>query len=182
MIVNFLVCLYFFLNALACSTTGSGGKSITLLVNHYRVPCTGVGSQLCYLVKKDNAADWEFLYEGIDGFTYEWGKDYELQVEEIKNKKPVADQPPISYRLIKIVSANDAPEDAVFQLVIKDSEMKAIQKTDDGMSLLGQYPVRCDQPQLCNELERRLSSDPKVTCRFSHASDRRAIVLQSIED
>ena len=179
--MNILACLYF-LNAIACSGTGgSPGKSITLFVNHYRVPCTGVGNQLCYLVKKDNASDWEFLYEGIDGFTYEWGKVYELQVEEVKIKKPAADQSPVSYKLIKIVSTKDVPENEVFQLVVKDSEMTAIQKKDSGMSLLGQYPVRCDKPELCNELEQRLSSDGKVICRFRHAADHQAIVLQSIE-
>src|SRR5688572_19816096 len=157
MFIKFLVAFYFFL-ALACIRAENSGsnETIRLIVNHYRVPCVGAGTQLCYLAKERGASSWEYLFEGIDGFRYEWGRVYELDVEKSRRKDVKADQSPVSYKLIRVVGSEDAPTEA-FSMIVKDADMVAIRKADNGeLSLLGQYPLRCASASLCEDLDARL--------------------------
>lgn len=73
--------------------------------------CSGVGRQKCMLVKKGNAKDWEFFYNQIEGFNYEEGYEYVLEVEEQKVDNPPADASSIRYILIKQVSKNQKTSD-----------------------------------------------------------------------
>lgn len=178
-----MVSLYFFYAATCEQASKSPDKTITVVVSHYRVPCFGAGLQLCYLIKKNNQSEWEFLYEGIEGFQYEWGKVYELAVEEIQRKNVMSDQSPVTYKLIRVVSKTDFPANQTFPLVVKDTDMTAVRKDANGkLSLLGQYPIRCSSDALCEELEKELQSQQKVICFFQHAEDKRSLILQSIEN
>ena len=184
MFIKFLFGFYFFL-ALACirAENAANKETIRLIVNHYRVPCVGAGAQLCYLAKEGGASSWEYLFEGIDGFRYEWGKVYELEVEKSRRKDVKADQSPVSYKLIRVIRSEDAPVDEAFPLIVKDADMVAIRKSDNGgLSLLGQYPLRCASDSLCEDLDSRLENAVTVTGLFAHSQDRHSLVLQSLKN
>jgi hypothetical protein len=174
----------YFLNALACGAGKSEGREIVnMVINHYKVPCVGEGTQLCYLTKKDNQSAWEFLFEGIDGFQYQWGKVYELEVEKSIRKDTKADQSPIAYKLIRIINSKDAPADEPFPLMVKDVDMVAIKKDEKGQfSLLGLYPFSCSSPLVCEELEERLQSQANITGLYQHSADHQSLVLQSLKN
>lgn len=66
--------------------------------------CTGVAPQKCLLVKKGDASEWEFFYSPIEGFNYEEGYEYVLEVREDPVENVPADASSIKYTLVKEVS------------------------------------------------------------------------------
>lgn len=66
--------------------------------------CTGVGRQKCLLVKKGDAKDWEYFYSHIEGFNYEPGYEYQLEVKEEKLEDVPADASSVKYVLVKEIS------------------------------------------------------------------------------
>ena len=69
-----------------------------------QVDCTGVGKQKCYLVKEGEAKIWSYMYQSVEGFTYEPGYEYVLKVKKEKVANPPADASSIRYILEKVVS------------------------------------------------------------------------------
>jgi len=66
--------------------------------------CTGVAPMKCLLIKENGEKDWQFLYSGIEGFEYEPGYEYEIEVVKEKIENPAADQSSIKYILTKVLS------------------------------------------------------------------------------
>ena len=63
----------------------------TIYIADYMVDCEGVAPQKCYLVKENVADDWMYWYDEIEGFDYEAGYEYELQVNEVSASSQPAD-------------------------------------------------------------------------------------------
>jgi len=71
------------------------------------VDCSGVGMQKCLLVKKADSTDWEYFYSRIEGFNYERGFEYVLDVKEENVGNVPADASSIKYVLIKQISKTE---------------------------------------------------------------------------
>ena len=69
-----------------------------------RGDCTGVAPMKCLLIKEYGEKDWQFLYNEIEGFEYEPGYEYEIEVVKEKIENPAADQSSIKYILTKVLS------------------------------------------------------------------------------
>lgn len=76
----------------------------TFTIASHREDCTGVVKMKCLLVKKGDGTEWEFFYSPIEGFNYEEGFEYKLEVrtEEIEN--PPADSSSVRYILVNEIS------------------------------------------------------------------------------
>lgn len=79
-------------------------ETYQITVASQKADCTGVAPQKCFLVKKDGQKDWEFWYSGIEGFNYEEGNEYVLEIKEEKVANPPADAASVKYILVKEVS------------------------------------------------------------------------------
>lgn len=66
--------------------------------------CIGVAPQKCFLIKTSEKSDWEFLYSGIEGFNYEPGYEYVLEIKKETVQNPAADQSSVKYILVKEIS------------------------------------------------------------------------------
>ncbi|MCB8984580.1 MAG: META domain-containing protein [Ardenticatenaceae bacterium] len=86
------------------TTDTAGGDIITLYVGPELVDCTGVAPQQCMQVKEDPNAEYTLFYGQIEGFTFEPGYEYELQVRAESVENPPADGSSIKYTLIDVVS------------------------------------------------------------------------------
>lgn len=82
------------------------GKKETeqIIVASQQADCVGVVPQKCLLVKFSESTEWVFYYSGIDGFEYEPGFEYVLEVKKHTINEPAADQSSIRYELVKVVS------------------------------------------------------------------------------
>jgi len=83
---------------------GQKKDTIKLTIASQTVDCSGVGKQKCMLVKKGNAGEWEYFYSPIEGFNYEEGNEYVVEVEQKKVDNAPADASSIRYILVKQLS------------------------------------------------------------------------------
>ena len=81
---------------------------LTLEVDSERVPCVGVGPMECLRVRAPGEEEWQLFYESIEGFEFEPGGRYVLEVERTRRPNPPADASRFRYRLIEIVSREPA--------------------------------------------------------------------------
>ena len=84
---------------------------VNMMVNSYTVDCIGEMEGTCLLVQEGDligTQDWEYFYyfDSIEGFNYEPGFVYGLQVKKTEVKNPPADGSSIRYELVKIISKN----------------------------------------------------------------------------
>jgi len=97
----FFVLLSIFFLISSCT----GGKNTEeIIIASQEGDCMGVAPQKCLLIKTEGKDNWEFLYTGIDGFNYEPGYEYKLEVKKEMIDNPAADQSSIRYILVKEVS------------------------------------------------------------------------------
>ena len=97
----------------ACSLTeadrGTDSRYVqTLTVDAVTAACVGEGERTCLRVKRAPEADWELFYDPIEGFTYEPGFVYVLDVEVRTAEDPPADGSGLAYRLVRVVSKTPA--------------------------------------------------------------------------
>ena len=93
--------IFLSLGAGACSE----GGVVRMWIGPDLVDCVGVGPRQCLLVKESEDADWEFFYDGIEGFEHIEGVFYVLEVEITEIEDPPADASSLHYRLLRIVES-----------------------------------------------------------------------------
>ncbi len=85
----------------------AGGTERTIFVAAETAPCTGVAPMDCLQIRESRDAEWQLFYDQIEGFVYEPGFEYELQVREEAIENPPADGS--SRKLILIAVVNRTP-------------------------------------------------------------------------
>ena len=81
-----------------------GAVRVTLEVDARRVQCTGVARTRCLRVRVLPDTSWQRFYDPIEGFVYEEGYRWRLEVERRRVPNPPADGSSLAYRLVRIVS------------------------------------------------------------------------------
>lgn len=84
-------------------------RDYELWIAPQQVDCVGVGPMKCMLVKRSADAEWEYFYNGIEGFTYQPGFNYRLRVRETEVRNPPADGSSLHYRLLELVEKTPVP-------------------------------------------------------------------------
>lgn len=107
----------------------------------------GVAPMEVLVVKEGNDTDWSFFYSGIEGFDYEPGYEYVLEVKKEAVPEPVpADASSIKYTLVKEVSKTKKDSENMPQSVqvplVWTGKVLEIQGSDAGKGAAeGQMPV-----------------------------------------
>lgn len=81
---------------------------VTMYVGPKQVDCTGVGPMKCLQVRETEDGEWTLFYSSIQGFEYEEGYNYTLEVRKEDVPNPPADAPSIRYILVKEISKTKA--------------------------------------------------------------------------
>jgi hypothetical protein len=108
MVIGRVFTVVLLLVATACEKSSSVDVSsrVTILqVDNRQQDCSaGVLQRKCLWVKEDNAANWQLFYYDIDGFTYEPGYRYRLEVKrETLPVEGLMDALPYKYTLIRLI-------------------------------------------------------------------------------
>ena len=82
-----------------------------LTLGPYTKPCFGPFEQDCFMEYNEEAGQWHFFYDGIEGFDFEPGYIYTLEVRLKEREAGLQDVGRYSYHLIKIVDKVKAPAD-----------------------------------------------------------------------
>ena len=76
---------------LAAACRKEPAESRILMVGDRRVDCVGEGPRKCLLVKEKESDPWQFFYGNIEGFSYEEGYTYRIEVDVYEVPDPPAD-------------------------------------------------------------------------------------------
>ncbi|MEB6605875.1 DUF4377 domain-containing protein [Aeromonas sanarellii] len=85
----------------ACQSTPA---TETLYVQDKLADCIGVAPMKCMQVRGQPGESWSLFYQQIEGFTFEPGYRYQLEVTKEQLTDVPADASSLHYRLIKVVS------------------------------------------------------------------------------
>ena len=73
-----------------------------------KVPCMGMVPTTCIRYRESGSADWTPLFGVIDGFAYEPGFRYRVEVEIREIKNPPADGSSVAIRLLRLLEKQAA--------------------------------------------------------------------------
>ncbi len=76
----------------------------TLFIASELVDCVGVAPQKCMQVKQSLDAPWELMYSQIEGFEYQPGYEYKLEVRSEVVENPPMDSSGVRVILVKEIS------------------------------------------------------------------------------
>lgn len=98
--ISFLALFFFF-----CSCNSKKNRNTEkITVASEQADCVGVGTMKCLLVKNNGDEEWEFFYNNIEGFSYEPGFEYKLEIRKEFRDNPAADQSSTRYVLVRVIS------------------------------------------------------------------------------
>ena len=159
--ISFLLC--FLLPFLSCSKENS--KEIVLRINHHEAVTNCFLNDLVFLVQREGEFDtdvWSTFCSSIEGFEYELGYVYELNVLQIDIENPPQDSSSLRYELINVISKEKAPEATEFEILLRNSfgdttEAFLTGNAEEGFSILNQLDITCNEN--CGPLEEVLNDD-----------------------
>ena len=82
-----------------------------LTIGPYTKRCQGFIEQDCFMEYNEEAGRWHFFYEAIQGFEFEPGYIYTLEVRLEDRGTEIQDVGRYSYHLIRILDRVEAPAD-----------------------------------------------------------------------
>lgn len=85
----------------ACQSTPA---TETLYIQDKLADCIGVAPMKCMQVRGQPGESWSLFYQQIEGFTFEPGYRYQLEVTKERLTDVPADASSLRYRLVKVVS------------------------------------------------------------------------------
>lgn len=89
----------------ACGLTGPDRDEMVVLeIGPNLVDCWGPFPRLCMLVRSDPSGEWSFFYDPIEGFEYEEGFVYRVELIRRQVSNPPADGSSVAYRLVRVLS------------------------------------------------------------------------------
>lgn len=100
----------------------SDGVVVLLSVGPALAPCTGIIETQCLLVKRPGEDQWTFFYDPIEGFDFQPGYNWTLEVRRTEVKNPPADGSSARWELIRIVE-QVMERSTLRQLTVEDVEV-----------------------------------------------------------
>ena len=87
-----------------------------IIVGPYTQRCHGAFfEQDCLMVRDEDSDDWGFFFDGIEGFDFEPGFIYTLEVR-LEDRGPyIQDVGRYAYHLVKIIEKRKAPDDFSYE-------------------------------------------------------------------
>ncbi|MBM4375627.1 MAG: DUF4377 domain-containing protein [Deltaproteobacteria bacterium] len=91
-------------SASACYAPEPGPERRRWFIDSKRVGCEGEGVRECLRARASATEEWSLFYRTIEGFTFEPGFVYELELEAVPAPDAPADAPTTRLRLVNILS------------------------------------------------------------------------------
>ena len=82
-----------------------------IMIGPYIKRCQGFIEQDCFLEYNAESGQWEFFYESMQGFDFEPGFIYTLEVRLEDRGPDIQDVGRYAYHLVKVIEKKKAPDD-----------------------------------------------------------------------
>ncbi|MBB4034382.1 hypothetical protein GGR21_000267 [Dysgonomonas hofstadii] len=112
--------LFLFAITMFFASCGNSEKTEKLTVASQLGDCIGVAPMKCLYVKKDGQTEWEFFYNNINGFNYEPGYEYVIEVKVDSVANPAADRSSLKYTLVKEISKEQKTSENLPQVKVEE--------------------------------------------------------------
>lgn len=160
------------LGLIGCDILGIGGPTErVLLVNHHKVECVGVAIFLCMLVREPGDGQFSYFYGSPEGFTYEWGFLYELEVDEYEVSDPPADASSVRTVLSRVVSKERVPLGTQFDIVLTALDGRGLEVTPGRFRFHDELEFSCTETVDCEALRVLIEEGARVKYRLEHNAD-----------
>ncbi|CAG9415463.1 MULTISPECIES: DUF4377 domain-containing protein [Providencia] len=100
---SFLVLLAGCQNGTNANTMKPANNNKVFYIDSSLADCVGVAPMKCMKVKEKPTDEWQYFYSSIQGFNYEPGYHYVVEVQQFDIPNPPADASSIRYELVKII-------------------------------------------------------------------------------
>jgi hypothetical protein len=149
----------------------------TLIVLSHKAECklfNAANSTLCLKVNfKDNDNLLLLEKDEIKGFSYEWGFDYELEVEVEDLIDPPADASSKKYTFKKEIKKSLVSTVQAFDISISEATtgkyIKKVSGKDNTYKIFDDKEVTC-LPDVCAELDQMVADDKAILMELKHQS------------
>ncbi|CAL66025.1 DUF4377 domain-containing protein [Christiangramia forsetii] len=179
-----LIGFFTFFGMNSCNLEGNEnneGEVVRMRVNHFKQTAFGVAPQLVLLVQEAEeigGEEWNYFYDGIKDFEYEYGYVYDISVKKEPVENPPQDASSIKYILLDVISKEKIDNTETFEIKLKWGGNSFVSSTGDQYTLMDELLIDCNE--LCENLAQGLENEDELTGTFSHVSNGeiRLITLQ----
>jgi heat shock protein HslJ len=130
----------------------TAGRVITAWVGPELVDCVGVAPQQCMQVKTNPDGEYTLFYDQIDGFDFQEGYEYEIQVLVEPVPNPPADASALKYTLVEVVSQTPVTAEQPAEGLLPVDEEVALEGStwllESYLNLEGQQTERLPQTRV----------------------------------
>lgn len=135
---------------LASCSAPKDKDTVQMTVASEKRTAMGVGPMEVLQVKEGDATEWSFFYSNIEGFNFEEGYEYVLEVKKEKKEQPIpADASSIKYILVKEVSKTKKTSENMLESVPVEAKFQwtgkviSIEDSTAGRgAAAGKFPIR----------------------------------------
>jgi len=86
-----------------CAEEEKAHPPIKVQVASQQVGCVGITKQRCFEVRFDESESWQLLYDDIEGFEFEPGFTYWLEVQQQGQKQDDPNRSPMAWELVNVL-------------------------------------------------------------------------------
>src|SRR5690606_9770665 len=110
------------------------------------------------------------FYDGIEGFSPEWGRVYEIEVQEFAIANPPQDGSSARTVLHRVISEEQVDPDTEFTLVLSSGGATVAEVAPGRYGIYDQAEFSCTDGTSCAELDAAIEAGDRIEYRFRYAS------------
>jgi hypothetical protein len=139
-----------------------------ITVEHHRVECMGPWEQLCLLIQSPPTSALTRHYGAIEGFEYEWGYRYNLEVVDRRIANPPADGSSIRTSLRRVLSKERVPSGTDFALILTGGAERVVEVAPNRYRFYDDAEFVCSSGEACENLQPQISAGARVRYFLEH--------------
>ena len=105
-----------------CDPASHDGSLEILTIGPYARTCQGFIEQTCFLEYDERSGEWEFFYEAIEGFDFDPGFVYTLEVRPEDRGADIQDVGRYAYHLVQILDKSEVSDGSYSTGFVVDGE------------------------------------------------------------
>ena len=150
--------LTFTLVLAGCGLDSGSKQTESLYLDFHKSECGSFELSLCLRSAESPEGDWTNFYDSIEGFDYEWGFLYDLEVQSDDIKNPPEDGSSKKYTLVNINSKE--PKLGSFELTVSRAPGLIRKRSEGNYEIYNEITMACLNN--CDALDSLIEQDMAI--------------------